>query len=194
MRDNPDELQDILSTPDRAEAIYRLLALLEDSPPEFRQVVVEGWDFGARWEYPAVERLACSRGERHLPRERIAAVLLAEALPAAPVDERDRTVNFVFLHHACLAAGLSPREVFHHVADMVGRNRGEPLREFAARGESKKRLKDFLITRTVNPDGESEFHLPRVVVADLLAALEASRIDADRWRAEQRLPRRDRAT
>ena len=148
-------LRELLDEKDREFAVATLgKAFLRASPSE-RQMVAEGWDFGNDWPYPSPERLACVRGERFSPRDRIVASLVLDFLEGA-CGPREHLIALSATSRSCELAALSPEAVFETVAAALPVDEAEDLRAFCRRPVEDRHPRAFDLHESRNLDGEVE--------------------------------------
>lgn len=148
-------LRGLINEPNRNAAAAALGATFLDATPEARDIVINGWDFGVEWPYPAPERLACVNGEDASPRQRIVSTLVLDSLEGV-FGSREHLVALSATYRSCELAGLSPVDVFEAVAKALPAKHAEMLRNFLHRRPEDRALGVFGLTERVNADGEVE--------------------------------------
>lgn len=147
-----------LQDPDRAAASVKLGAAFVDGTPDERFSVFEQWPFGVEWAYPTLSRLACVRGEKYPPGDRIIASLVLDALEGV-LETRENLVALSATYRSCELASVSPAELFGLVADALPFELGQSLRDFLLRRPEERALAEFLLVERANEDGEIEIVL-----------------------------------
>jgi len=152
-----EQLEGILKLADGQDAYQRLVALFLQGPEEARDLIRAKWDFGFKWIYPNMQRLACRKNERYSCDERLLAALVYDAIEDLKKEElREKLVGWANVYHCCLAAGVVPEELFRRAASVSSPSMAQMILDFINRPEEHKSMKAFdLISRT-NSDGETE--------------------------------------
>jgi len=152
-----EQLEGILKLADRQDAYQRLVALFLQGPEEARDLIRAKWDFGFKWIYPNMQRLACRKNERYSCDERLLAALVYDAIEDLKKEElREKLVGWANVYHCSLAAGVVPEELFRRAASVSSPSMAQMILDFINRREEHKSMKAFdLISRT-NSDGETE--------------------------------------
>ncbi len=153
----PSWMAALLAMQDRESASIALGGAFLAAPPAERTAVRAGWPFGAEWPWPSQWRLACTRGERGTPHERIVASLVLMVLEA-PLDEREGVLMLAVVYHGSLLAGLDPDAIFSMVAAAAPAPAAAALKAFVARSAPDKAMAAFALEVRTNADGEQELH------------------------------------
>src|SRR5260370_3507070 len=99
-----EQLEGILKLVDGEDAYQRLVALFLQGPEEARDLIRAKWDFGFKWVYPNMQRLACRKNERYSCEERLLAALVYDAIENLKKEEfREKLVGWANIYHCCLA-------------------------------------------------------------------------------------------
>ena len=153
---NPSWMAALLTMQDRESASIALGGAFLAAPLAERAAVQAVWPFGVEWIWPSQWRLACTKGERGTPRERIVASLVLMVLEA-PLDEREGVLMLAVVYHGSLLAGLDPDAIFSMVA-AAAPTAAAALNGFAARSAPDKAMAAFGLDVRTNADGEQELH------------------------------------
>jgi hypothetical protein len=154
-----EELEEILKLIDRQDAYERLVAIFLQGPEEVRDLIRTKWDFGFKWVYPNMQRLACQKNERYSCDERLLAILVYDAIENMKMkieDWRDKLVAWAVVYHSCLVAGIVPEELFRRAASVSSPSMAQMMRDFINRPEEAKSMKAFDLVSRTNSDGETE--------------------------------------
>ncbi len=150
-------LQKLIVEEDRESATNALGSLFLSATDDERETVFCGWDFDVEWPYPTGARLACTKGERYSPGERIVSSLVLEWLEGL-FGTREHLIDLCATYRQCELAGISPSEVFESVAVALPPAEADELRAFLRRSAEDRALTDFWLVERVNEDGEVEIH------------------------------------
>jgi hypothetical protein len=152
-----EQLEEILKPVDGQDAYQRLVALFLQGPEEARDLVRAKWDFGFKWVYPNMQRLACRKNERYSCSDRALAALVYDAIENGKNEElREKLVGWANVYHCCLTAGVVPEELFRRAASVSSPNMAQMMMGFINRPEEAKSMKAFELVSRTNSDGEIE--------------------------------------
>lgn len=148
-------LDPLLKASDRLLATIELAERWRAASQAERDAVVAGWDWGVKWSYPPIGRMACIMGETGTPLERIRAALLLNWLESHE-EVREQLIFLCEAYHSCALAGLDPDQVFQEVAGTLPPNAGEFLLRFSRRSDADKALEAFGFVARRDGNGEME--------------------------------------
>jgi hypothetical protein len=152
------DLVAILKMPDRLLAYYELVNAYLVGPERVRRDIIAGWDFGVEWRYPDPYRIARSKTDSALPKERALASLIyyaiASALPMA--DIRDMLVGLAVVYNSGRLAGLDIDQIFEDAAAVSPEGVRTELLRFVRRSNHDKSLEAFRLSVKLTADGEKE--------------------------------------
>jgi hypothetical protein len=152
-----EQLEGILKLVDGQDAYHRLVALFLQGPEEARDLIRAKWDFGYKWVYPNMQRLACRKNERYSCEERLLAALIYDAIENLKKEElREKLVGWANIYHCCLAAGMVPEKLFRRAASVSSQSMAELMTAFINRPKEAKSMKAFELISRTNSDGETE--------------------------------------
>jgi hypothetical protein len=152
-----EKLEELLKLTDRQDAFQRLVALFLQGPEEARELIRTKWDFGFKWVYPNMQRLACRKNERYSCDERLFATLVYDAIENGKNEEfREKLVGWANVYHCCLAAGIVPGELFRRAASVSSPTMAQMMVDFINRPEEARSMKAFELVSRTNSDGEIE--------------------------------------
>jgi hypothetical protein len=114
-----------------------------------------GWNYGVQWEYPSPWRLACTKGERGTPYDRIVATMVLAALDRHG-DSREELILYSLAYNACLLAHLDGDAVLATVSAKLPGPAAASLCAFLARVPEDKALSAFGLTTVLSADAETE--------------------------------------
>jgi len=152
-----EQLEGILRLADRQDAYQRLVALFLQGLGEARDLIQAKWDFGFKWVFPNMQRLACRKNERYSCDERLLAALVYDAIENGKNEDfREKLVGWAVVYHSCLAAGIVPEELFRRTASVSSPSMAGMMMDFINRPEEAKSMKAFMLVSRTNSDGETE--------------------------------------
>ena len=140
---------------DRLAGTIEFANAFVQAPADERAAAVQGWDFGVKWPYPSVARLARRSGEPASPEQRIIAALVLSALENRE-DARDQTIFLSNAYRSAELAGLDADQLFARVADALPEALGAPLQQFRRRDPADRALRAFGLQEVRTADGEIE--------------------------------------
>lgn len=119
--------------------------------------IINGWDFSREWDFPNPFTLACSIGHKWTCRERILASLIYDIFAYQDkIDFRDTLMGWAVNYHSCIFTKISPKEIFHEVADMAQPELADKLKNFIARNYEDKSMGAFFLKAVLNENEEYE--------------------------------------
>ena len=152
-----EQLEAILKLTDGRDAFQRLVALFLQGPAEARDFIRTKWDFGFKWVYPNMQRLACQQNERYSCHQRALAALIYDSIENLKHEElREKLVGWANVYHCCLAAGIVPEELFRRAASVSSISMAEMMLGFINRPQEGKSMTAFELISRTNSDGETE--------------------------------------
>ncbi|HEX3626880.1 MAG TPA: hypothetical protein VH280_15835 [Verrucomicrobiae bacterium] len=154
-----EQLEEILKLADGQDAFQRLVSLFLQGPEEARDLIRAKWDFGYKWIYANMQRLACQKNERYSCGERLLAALVYDAIENMKMkveDWRDKLVGWSVVYHSCLAARIVPEELFTRAVSVSAPSMAQMMMDFINRPEEAKSMKAFDLVSRTNSDGEIE--------------------------------------
>ena len=152
---NPSWIAALIAMPDREEASIAFGNAFIAAPAAERAAVHAAWPFGVEWTWPSPWRLACTRGERGTPHERILASLVLIALDSRE-DYRENILMHATVYNSCRLAGLDADAIFSMVAAVLPGPAAASLEEFVAREPQDKAMGAFALETRLSVDGEVE--------------------------------------
>ena len=149
----PEQLQTLLTEPDRKEAFYRLASLYASAAADERQEIRYGWDFNCDWLVPDQNCLACRIPGEKSCEERLRASLIYYSIHDFRDDWRDSWLALPLIYHGAIHVGLNADSLFREVAALSGALAAKYMIEFIQRKSSDKTLDACKLVEIQTPQG-----------------------------------------
>lgn len=149
----PEQLQTLLTEPDRKEAFYKLASLYASVAAEERREIRYGWDFHCDWLVPDQNCLACRIPGEKSCEERIRTSLIYYSIHDFRDDWRDSWLALPLIYHGAIDVGLNADSLFREIAALSGALAAQCMIEFIQRNSSEKSLQACKLVEVQTPQG-----------------------------------------
>lgn len=136
-----NSLQEIVSLGDRRQAAH-LLVEYYLAYANHQEAIRHDWNYGAKWDFPTIRKLALSREGPIVARNVQTALGYSSIVDFEP-DWRDHMTLLSVCWHALGTVGVPAQPMFERLADASASAGASRFRDFLARPEPERQLSRF---------------------------------------------------